>query len=376
VIIDEGFAKSLIIQNSKDSEKIGYIKLPKFYADFDKDDGHQCAEDVEVEVEKLKKAGVKGIILDLRNNGGGSLRDVVKMSGLFIEEGPIVQVKNRFDKPDVLNDTDPSVQYNGPFIVMVNEFSASASEILAAAMQDYGRAIIVGSPTYGKGTVQRFFDLDRAVSGNPVADNNESIKPLGQIKITIQKFFRVNGGSTQLKGVTPDILLPDNYTEVNVGERDNEYPMPWTQIQPVKYTQNVVDFRKGLSKISDNSRKRVSSNETFKQIMENAKRIKAQRDESSYSLNMKSFRDYEKKQKEIAKKYNDSMKPIDGFVAENLSEDLASLTAAKDSSKTVRNTEWLKDVKKDVHLYETLMIMKDMIQNATFKTAAADVKRN
>jgi carboxyl-terminal processing protease len=370
VIVGEEFAKSLIIQNEKDSEKIGYIKLPKFYADFDKDDGRQCAEDVEKEVDKLKKAGVKGIILDLRNNGGGSLRDVVKMSGLFIEEGPIVQVKNRYDKPDVLNDTDPTVQYNGPFVVMVNEFSASASEILAAAMQDYGRAIIVGTPTYGKGTVQRFFDLDRALAGN------QDVKPLGQIKITIQKFFRVNGGSTQLKGVTPDIILPDNYMDVNVGEKDNEHPMAWTQIQPVKFTQEVVDFRKNLSKISDYSRKRVAANETFKLIADNAKRIKTQRDESTYSLNIKNYREFEKKQKEISKKYSDAHKPIEGFMADNLGEDLSALTASNDSSKMIRNTEWLKDVKKDVQLYETLMIMKDMIQNATFKTAAAEIKRD
>ena len=227
VIIDEGYAKSLVIQSNKDSEKIGYIKLPKFYADFEKEDGHQSAEDVEIEIEKLKKAGVKGIILDLRNNGGGSLRDVVKMSGYFIEEGPIVQVKDRTNKPEVLDDKDPSVQYAGPLIVMVNEFSASASEILAAALQDYSRAIIVGSNTYGKGSVQRFFDLDRAVYGN------SDVKPLGQIKITIQKFFRVNGGSTQLKGVTPDIILPDNYSEINVGEKDNEHPMAWSQISAV-----------------------------------------------------------------------------------------------------------------------------------------------
>ena len=266
VIIDEGYAKSLVIQANKDSEKIGYIKLPKFYADFEKEDGHQCAEDVEVELEKLKKANVKGIILDLRNNGGGSLRDVVKMSGYFIEQGPIVQVKNRSDKPEVLNDTDPSVQYNGPLVVMVNEFSASASEILAAALQDYGRAIIVGSNTYGKGTVQRFFDLDRAVnrgnSGGLVDKDGKSIGALGNLKVTIQKFFRINGGSTQLKGVTPDIILPDSYMEVPVGEKDNEHPLAWTQINPVKYSQSVVDMKR-LPQIVANSQKRVEKNPVF-----------------------------------------------------------------------------------------------------------------
>ena len=368
VILDEGFAKSLVIQSTKDSEKIGYIKLPKFYADFEREDGHQCAEDVAVEIEKLKKANVKGIILDLRNNGGGSLRDVVKMSGFFVEEGPMVQVKNRFDKPEVLNDTDPSVQYTGPLVVMVNEFSASASEILAAAMQDYGRAVIVGSNTYGKGTVQRFFDLDRALTGN------SSVKPLGQIKITIQKFFRVNGGSTQLKGVAPDIALPDNYTEIPVGEKDNEHPMVWTQISPVKYSQAVVDLKK-LPKIAENSKKRVEANPTFKLIAENAVRIKQQRDDTDHSLNLKAYRDGEAKRKELSKKFEGTVKTIDGFAAENLPEDMSALTAANDSSKVIRNTDWLKDVKKDIHLYETLMIMKDLIQNATFKTASVEPKR-
>jgi carboxyl-terminal processing protease len=369
VIISEGYAKSLVIQATKDSERIGYIKLPKFYADFDKEDGHQCAEDIEIEIEKLKKLNVKGIILDLRNNGGGSLRDVVKMSGYFVEEGPIVQVKDRRNAPEVLSDTDPSVQYTGPLVVMVNEFSASASEILAAAMQDYGRAIIVGSTTYGKGSVQRFYDLDRMVPGN------SDIKPLGQIKMTMQKFFRINGGSTQLEGVKPDITLPDNYSEINVGEKDNDYPMPYTRISEVKYNQAVVDLKK-LPKIAEYSKKRTEKNETFKLITENAKRIKEQREKSEYSLSLKEYRANDAKTRESGKKFENMMKPIDGFFAENLQEDLTVLNSSGDSSKIIRNTEWLKDVKKDLHLFETTMIMKDMIQNATFKTASADVKKN
>jgi carboxyl-terminal processing protease len=368
VIISDGYAKSLIIQANKDSERIGYIKLPKFYADFDKEDGHQCAEDIEIELEKLKKQNVKGIILDLRNNGGGSLRDVVKMSGFFIEEGPIVQVKDRQNAPEVLSDSDPSVQYNGPLVVMVNEFSASASEILAAALQDYGRAIIVGSNSYGKGTVQRFIDLDRMVTGN------SDIKPLGSIKMTIQKFFRINGGSTQLDGVKPDIILPDTYSEVNVGEKDNDHPMPYTKISEVKYTQGVVDLKK-LPKIAEYSKKRTEKNETFKLIGESAKRVKEQREKTEYSLNLKEYRANEAKTREAGKKFENMYKPIDGVVTVNLQEDLTVLNSSGDSSKIIRNTEWLKDVKKDIHLHETMMIMKDMIQNATFKTAAADVMK-
>ena len=379
VIVDEGFVKSLIIQENQEADKIGYIKLPTFYADFENDNGHQSAEDVAIEVEKLKKAGVKGIVIDLRNNGGGSLRDVVKMSGLFVEQGPIVQVKGRYDRPDVLSDSDPSVQYAGPLVIMVNEFSASASEIMAAALQDYGRAIIVGTPTYGKGTVQRFFDLDRALNrGGSVAMTDKSGQPiadLGNVKVTIQKFFRVNGGSTQLKGVTPDIILPDNYMEVPVGEKDNEHPMPWTSISPVKYSQNVVELKK-LPLIKVNSEKRVAANPTFAAVLSNAKRMKAQRDDTEYSLNLAQFRTYEAKQDALVDAYKKAIVPINGFMSMNIDEDLAALKASNDTSKVIRNNEWLKDVKKDAQLYETLLIMRDMIQNATFKTVAVEPKRN
>ncbi len=398
IVVDEGFARSLIIESEKTSEKIGYIKLPMFYADFEREDGHQCAEDIEIEVKKLQQAGVKGIILDLRNNGGGSLRDVVKMAGQFIESGPIVQVKNRLDRPEVMSDTDPTVQYNGPLIIMQNEFSASASEIMAAALQDYGRAIIVGTNSYGKGTVQRFFDLDRALTGST------DLKPLGQIKVTIQKFYRVNGGATQLKGVAPDILLPDSYMNIPSGEKDNEYPMPWTQIKPVRYAQNVVDFSKVLPKIIENSKKRVDASPVFKAIIENAKLIKQQRDRSEETLNLATYIATEKKQQEYSKKLNNLIKMndesgdeitsvtskstevtkdkkdkktlVERLYAENLQVDLDKLTAAKDSSKIIRNTDWLKNVKNDAQLQETLFIMKDLIQNATFKTAYADVKKN
>ena len=215
VIIDEGFARSLQLDVPDVIENVGYIKLPRFYSSFEKDDGNSCAKDVAKEIEKLKDQKVNGIILDLRNNGGGSLQDVVEMSGLFIEDGPIVQVKPRNKPAYVYEDEDDQSRYNGPLIVMVNQFSASASEILAAALQDYERAIIVGSTsTFGKGTVQRFVDLDRAVR-----DQND-LKPLGNLKITMQKFYRVNGGSTQLKGVEPDIIFPDNFHFIETGEKD------------------------------------------------------------------------------------------------------------------------------------------------------------
>lgn len=354
VIIDEGYVKSLIIEDKKVNKKIGYIKLPRFYADFDNEEGHQCATDVAVELEKLKAQKVEGIIIDLRYNGGGSLRDVVKMSGFFIEKGPIVQVKARDTRPEVLEDTDPAVQYTGPLVIMVNEFSASASEIMAAAMQDYGRAIIVGTKTYGKGTVQRFIDLDRTVRGF------DEFKPLGEVKMTIQKFYRINGGSTQLEGVTPDIILPDNYLYVPVGEREMEYPMAWTKIESVPYSQNVTKFN-GMNRYVETSTARQKGSETFAMILNNAKHIKEQRDDTSVSLNLKDFLTEDAADEKLGKKFDDVLKPIDNLSAANLPEDMPAITA--DESKKARNDEWLKDVYKDVHLYETLAIIYDMMKS-------------
>ena len=352
VVLEEGFAKSLIL-NSDNSDKVGYIKLPRFYADFDDANGRFCSKDVATEIEKLKDEKVNGIILDLRNNGGGSLRDVVKMTGYFIENGPIVQVKSRKGSPEVLSDRDPSVLYDGPLIVMVNEFSASASEILAAALQDYERAVIVGSTsTFGKGTVQRFFDLDRAVPG---ASN---VKPLGSIKLTTQKFYRVNGGSTQLKGVEPDIVLPDNYKYIETGEKENEFPLEWTEIPEVRYSQEVADLG-SLQSIVKKSEARVKDNEIFQKIESNALRLKTQREKSEYPLSLKGFDKLSDEMEAQSKAYKDMFKEIEAMKVENLSIDMTSINS--DESKQERNKDWLEGVKKDVYLYETLNIMHDMI---------------
>lgn len=353
VIIEEGFAKSLLIE-TEDNEKIGYLRLPKFYADFQNKDGRRSAEDVGVEIEKLKEAGVQGIILDLRSNGGGSLRDVVKMSGYFVEEGPIVQVKSRARKPEVLSDDDPSVQYNGPLIVMVNQFSASASEILAAALQDYGRAVIVGTgtSTFGKGTVQRFFDLDAVIRGNP------EVKPLGEIKLTVQKFFRVNGGSTQLRGVTPDIILPDNWLYLETGEKEEDFPMEWTQIDPVPYSQNVYKPA-NLNKIKELSALRINNNEVMKKAKERAMRIKQQRDDTQIVLNLDDYRQktnqWQAEDEAFEKLFEQEV--VTGV--RNLSQDIPGID--QDESKKARNDDWLKNIKKDVYLQETLNIMHDML---------------
>lgn len=353
VVTSESFAKSLIIE-SDNNETIGYIRLPKFYADFQRRNGRRCATDIGIELDKLKNVGVDGIILDLRNNGGGSLRDVVKMSGFFVEEGPMVQVKSRARKPEVLTDDDPSVKYDGPLIVMVNQFSASASEILAAALQDYGRAVIVGAgnSTFGKGTVQRFFDLDAIVRGN--AD----LKPLGNVKLTVQKFFRVNGGSTQLKGVVPDIILPNNWLYIETGEKEEEHPMNWTHIPPVEYGQHVYSLA-SLPKIREASAARVRNDEVFKAVYERAKKIKEQRDDSNHVLNLETYMAEDEAWKKYSDEYEELFKKEVVPNVRNMEVDLPAFE--KDESKKARNEEWVKNVKKDIYLHETLNVMHDML---------------
>jgi len=357
IIMDEGYAKSAILDLEGIGDNIGYIKLPRFYADFNKRDGHQCSVDVGIELEKLKAKKVNGIILDLRNNGGGSLRDVVDMSGFFIEQGPIVQVKSRQANPEVLNDRDPSVQYDGPLIVMVNSFSASASEILAAALQDYGRAVIVGSDaTFGKATVQRFFDLDRAIRGH------SDIKPLGEVKVTTQKFYRITGNSNQLKGVIPDITLPDNYDYIKTGEQEYETAMKWTEIESVTHNQGVFQV-KNKAALRTASEGRVANNEIFSKITENAKRLKALRESTAYSLNIKDFRKDKAADKAEADKYKDLMTEIEGLSVSNLEIDLAQINT--DSTKIGRNEEFIKALKKDIYIEETLHIMQDLVKGST-----------
>ncbi len=352
VVTSESYAKSVILDYPGTAENVGYINLPRFYADFNRKGGRSCSVDVAKEIEKLNEQNVESIILDLRNNGGGSLRDVVRMSGLFIEEGPIVQVKGRERAAEVLEDHDNRVQYDGKLIVMVNQFSASASEILAAALQDYGRAVIVGSKsTFGKGTVQRFIDLDRAIRGY-----NE-VKPLGSIKLTIQKFYRVNGGSTQLKGVESDIVLPDRYHYIEVGEKDHDFPMEWNKIDEVDYSQSVASLD-GMESWKEASAKRIQEDKTFQLILENAQRLKDSREDTDYSLNYENYAAEMKALEEEGKKYEDMFPEIEGLEIKNMEVDIEYIN--EDESRVARNEEWMKSLKKDVYIKEVLSILKDM----------------
>ncbi len=354
VIIDEGFARSLKVGILDEIENIGYIKLPKFYSSFERKGGNSCAKDVAAEIEKLKDMNVNGIVLDLRNNGGGSLQDVVEMTGLFLEDGGIVQVKPRDEAPQIYEDDDESVLYDGPLIVMVNQFSASASEILAAALQDYNRAVIVGSKsTFGKGTVQRFVDLDRAYRGN------NDVGPLGQLKITMQKFFRVDGGSTQLKGVEPDIVFPNNYHYITTGEKDYDEAMDWSEIEPIEFGQDVYKLP-DLASLKFESEDRMAKRAEFNLILENAQRLKQNRDESIYPLDYTAYDNMMDSRKEKSKKFENLYdEDIDYLKLENLSIDTSYINS--DDSRVARNEDWLEGLQKDFYLEETLYIMKDLI---------------
>lgn len=351
VILEETFAKSAIIKNEYTNKGVGYIKLPKFYADFANKNGRTCAKDVRIELEKLKAEGIDGVVLDLRNNGGGSLMDVVEMAGLFIDRGPIVQVRNRVGEPHVLEDTDPQVVYDGPLVVLVNSSSASASEIMAAAIQDYRRGIIVGTNTFGKGTVQRFFDLDAYVRGE------SDLKPLGSVKITTQKFYRVNGGATQVKGVAPDVFIPDAYAYVDRGEREQDNVMPWDEIAPCKYSTWSLDANT-IAKVRKASRERLEKDPAFKVIDDNAKRLKAQRDEEFGSLNLDAYRAEQKQLKEEADAYKDFFKPLKGTSVVNLPTDLANI--GTDTVRQKMNQEWIDALVKDIYLHEASAIIKDL----------------
>ena len=349
VILEETYAKSLLL-NDKDNVKTGYIYLPSFYADFRNPRGRFSWKDVKAEVEKLKTAGVKGIILDLRSNGGGSLDDVVKMGGLFIDEGPIVQVKEKGRKPQVLADRYAGAEWDGALVIMINEFSASASEIMAAAMQDYGRAVIVGSSSsHGKGTVQRFLNLNQTI-------RNKNIPDLGSIKLTIQKFYRINGDATQLKGVSSDILLPDNYMYIKTGEKEQDYPMAWDQIESASYDSKSYQVKKS---VFETSNARVQSNETFKLIEENARRWEKQRESRKYPLSIAKYALQEEKQKAEGEKFEILNKlEISGFEVSNIPSDLEKIKTEESRMKI--NKDWIKSINKDPYVYESLQIIEDL----------------
>ncbi|MFT4153512.1 carboxy terminal-processing peptidase [Parafilimonas sp.] len=349
IVQDEQFARSAVI-NQPDG-KIGYIFLPEFYADFDRPDGNRCSQDVANEIIKLKKENVQGIILDLRNNGGGSLPEVVNMVGLFIKSGPVVQVKDRNGKPAILSDNDTSVLYDGPLAVMVNEFSASASEIFAAAIQDYKRGIIVGSDTYGKGTVQRTLPL-----GKPL-DLLSGQTEYGTLKLTFEKFYRINGGSTQLKGVTPDVAMPDPYDYLKLREKDQPTALAWDQLEKADFTP----FNAGINwnTIETGAKSRIQSNTAFNTLAKNSLWLKDNADKS-YSLNLTEYQKQQTLLKNAVKQDDSLSRLTTPMNIQPVAVDSAKYYSNADSAKGGRYLQWLKNVQKDVYINETVSIVNDI----------------
>ena len=348
VQLEETYIKSSIVE--KNNNNYGIINIPKFYIDFDNQSNRDAAKDLKTEIQRLKEQGIKGLVIDLRNNGGGALKTVVDMAGMFIKNGPVVQVKYFDKEKQVLSDRDRSILWTGPLVILVNEGSASASEILAAAMQDYKRAIIIGgNQTWGKGTVQNVFPLNRMVRGNTNGD-------LGALRYTTQKYYRINGGSVQLEGVKSDINVPYRYKYLDFGEKDSENPLEWDEIDNVDYTtwQSNFDFDQAIQKSKD----RMSNNEYLKLVDENAKWIKSVRDDKLINLN------YDKFKKELEENSSETKK-FDALNDFSMDFNFKSLPyeidlIEKDSVLGIKRKRWHKSLNKDVYIEEALNVLSDL----------------
>ena len=343
---EETFAKSSIVE--KDGKKFGIIYLPKFYISFENKENRDAFKDIAAEIEKLKAQNIDGLIMDLRDNGGGSLETVVKMVGLFIPEGPVVQVKAPRRNPEILPDPDKRVQYDGPLVVMINNFSASASEIFAAAIQDYKRGIVVGSKhSYGKGTVQNVIDLNQFIRSSSFGD-------LGALKTTIQKFYRINGGSTQREGVKSDIVFPDRFSYLDMGERDEESALPWDKIEPANYQPLQINY----DNIISNSNKRIATNSNFRLIDENAKWIFERKDEKVITLNLNDFNREMAIADEKLKKFKAISDYKNNYQFVSLPDEVALFE--KDTLLKQKRERWHEEMQKDIYIEETLNIISEI----------------
>lgn len=361
--IEETYAKASMVK--KDGRKYGVINLPKFYFDMTDYNERNAASDIKEDIIRLKQEGMEGLVLDLRNNGGGSLKTVVDIAGMFIEEGPIVQVKSNGQRKEVLKDEDPQVLWDGPLVILVNELSASASEILAAAMQDYKRAIIIGSKqTYGKGTVQNVIDLNRWLRNNDMGD-------MGALKITTQKFYRVNGGSTQLEGVKSDVVVPDRYSFVDIGEKDQENPLPWDKIDAADY--DIWNGYVGFDEAIAASKARMETNSQLKLIEDNAKWVKTQSEDSSYPLSYDDYARQAEQDQEMAKQF-DAIKDYKTdltYTSLPYEEELF----ATDTILKEKRQRWHESLSKDVYIEEAINVLSDIKMNNITKNKLADVER-
>jgi carboxyl-terminal processing protease len=351
VVINEAtYAQSAIIKDPS-GIKIGYLRLPVFYADFNDEGGRSSAEDVKKELAKLTAEDVQGVVFDLRENGGGSLRDAVDMAGLFIPSGPVVQVHDSRGTTSVLSDRDPRVQYMGPLVVLVNKHSASASEILAAAIQDYKRGLIIGTPTtYGKGTVQRIVNLDETL---PATLN--SVKPLGSLKFTMQKFYRITGSSTQFKGVAADIVLPDVASDLDEGEQQADYALKWDEIKSASY--RPWDAQPNYAKLEAASKARVAANPSFQQLAAIVQNLRKRQTETIVSLQLDNFRARRHSLQVEANKYEALQATAKPLVLDPLAADRQALQG--DSTQLSRAMRFTRGLPKDLTLNEAVAVLKD-----------------
>ncbi len=354
VQIEETFVKHTTFE--VDGVSFGYINIPSFYRDFEKSrigEGRNSTNDTREAITELKNQGIAGLILDLRNNGGGSLVDAVDITGLFIDDGPVVQVRNSQGMKRILEDNDETLVYGGPLVVLVNRFSASASEIVAAALQDYRRAVIVGGQhTHGKGTVQTIIDLNENI---PLL-HLRRYDDLGALKATIQKFYRVNGGSTQYGGVVPDIILPSLYKYLESGEQYLDYSLKWEQVQPVNY-KTYSDKIPDLTTIVERSKERVAKSEELRLIEAEAERSSARAKQTVIELDLDSMRARraeEKKARETVGTHFSTME------SEELGDDADNEEAPPPLDEET-DADWAAKLSKDPWIIESEMIINDLV---------------
>ncbi len=347
VAMEDTYAKSIII-NTPSGKKYGFINLPSFNAEFDKsDNGRNASDDIKNELIKLKAQNVHGIILDLRNNGGGSLTEVGDIMGLFMNAGPYVQVKDGSGKIQTLRNKTNSPIWTGPLLIMQNELSASASEILAGAMQDYGRAVVIGSPqSFGKGTVQTFVDLNRFLSTND---------DFGSLKLTIQKFYRITGESTQKKGIGSDVIMKDYFTFSEIGERYDDFALAWDKIAPSSFARmNGLD----VTGLQNSSAGRMASNTNYQLMIEAAKWKEQLQKEESITLDQNKFFELMKSRKEQIKKFEKLDKFDNGLkFAQYQNEVERSKT---DEAFRKKSENWMKNLKRDIYLQEAVNVIGEM----------------
>jgi len=349
--IEDTFVKGTAVKDEKTGDNFGYIRIPSFYRDFERaghgGGGRNSTDDVRAILDDFKSQNIKGLIIDLRNNGGGALTDAVKIAGLFIKTGPVVQVKDSNGKTNTLADDEQAVTYTGPVVILVNRLSASASEILAGALQDYRRAVIMGGEhTHGKGTVQTIIDLNSDVP----LPNMEAYQPLGALKITIQKFYRITGASTQYRGVVPDLVLPDVMSGLKTGEQYLDFAMPWDTVAPVTFAK-WPKCQPDIPKLREESIKRVASTQGFIDMKTRAMRVEEKQKNTLKSINIDDVR------KEIEEAR---------LQKENGNEALHGRPKPQDNAKTPEEKKeaFSREISTDDYVKEAVSVIKDIITAA------------